>query len=335
MYKTGLYGGSFNPLHSGHVKCIIIAASECEELNIVICDGRARNEVDIRIKYRWVYTVTKHLPNIRLHILEDDCPTKEDYGQQLWEADAKKVMQMVGKPIDVVFCGDDYDDNSFYARCYPHSRIVYLKRDSISSTKIRSNPYQYWEWLPQCVRPHYVKKVLLIGGESVGKSTMTINLANYYNTTYIEEAGRELSMKSGTDKMMLMEDYTEILLTHKLNEIKACETANKVLFVDTDCLITRFYLEFLDKNAEGKKENDALADAIAALNQYDLVIFLKPDVEFVQDGTRNVEIEQNREKYSRRIEEIFTEHGVKHISVGGNYRKRFETITELVDQLMC
>ena len=40
---------------------------------------------------------------------------------------------------------------------------------------------------------------------------MTVNLANYFNTNYIEEAGRELSEKSGTDTMMLSEDFTEIL----------------------------------------------------------------------------------------------------------------------------
>lgn len=188
--------------------------------------------------------------------------------------------------------------------------------------------------LPLCVRPYYVKKVLLIGGESVGKSTMIIHLANYYNTAYIEEAGRELSMKSGTDKMMLMEDYTEILLTHKMNEMKACETANKVLFVDTDCLITKFYLEFLDACTAGKEENDKLADAIAGINQYDLVIFLEPDVQFVQDGTRNEKIKDKREYYSNRIKEIFDDHGVNYVSVAGDYHTRFHKITEMVDAML-
>lgn len=64
---------------------------------------------------------------------------------------------------------------------------------------------------------------------------MTINLANYYNTNYIDEAGRELIEKSGNDELMLPEDFTEILLRHKINEIEMLQTSNKVLFVDTDC----------------------------------------------------------------------------------------------------
>ena len=75
--------------------------------------------------------------------------------------------------------------------------------------------YKHWEWLPDVVKSYFVKKVLLICGESTGKSVLTINPANYYNTNYVDEAGRELSEKSGTDTMMLQEDFTEIFLQQK------------------------------------------------------------------------------------------------------------------------
>ncbi|MGN1341000.1 MAG: adenylyltransferase/cytidyltransferase family protein, partial [Oscillospiraceae bacterium] len=38
-YKCGMYGGSFNPLHIGHVRCMIQAANMCEKLIIVISSG--------------------------------------------------------------------------------------------------------------------------------------------------------------------------------------------------------------------------------------------------------------------------------------------------------
>lgn len=87
------------------------------------------------------------------------------------------------------------------------------------------------------------KKVLIIGTESCGKSTLTVNLAHHFNTNYLEEVGRELSELSGTDTMMLS-DFTRILLEHKAKELKLLEHSNKVLIEDTDCLITKFFMNF-------------------------------------------------------------------------------------------
>ena len=35
-YKRGMYGGAFDPLHTGHLNCMVQAASQCEELYIVL-----------------------------------------------------------------------------------------------------------------------------------------------------------------------------------------------------------------------------------------------------------------------------------------------------------
>ena len=220
QYNVGMYGGCFNPLHLGHVDCIIQAANMCRELYIVLSVGNNRGEINYRVRYRWLYQLTKHIGNVKIITLFDDAATKADYTEEYWDNDAKKVKEQIGKPIDIVFCGDDYDENSFWNKCYPESEIYFFPRNGISSTEIRKNPYKRWDWIPNVVKPFFVKKVLLMGGESTGKSTLTINLANRFNTNYIDEAGRDISERSGTDMLMLSEDFTEILLQHKLNEIK-------------------------------------------------------------------------------------------------------------------
>lgn len=331
-YKCGMYGGSFNPLHTGHIRCMIQAANVCESMIIVISSGKNRNEIDARVRYRWIYQLTKHLPNVKIFILEDDCESKEAYDEKQWFADAEKVKKFAGEPIDAVFCGSDYDKNSFWGKCYPNAELIILPRDGISSTAIRNDIYSHWDWLPNIVRPYYVKKVLLIGTESTGKSTLAQNLALHYNTEYMEEAGREISERSGTDMMMLPEDFTDILLTHKQREIELLKTANKVLIEDTDCLITRFYLDFLDSRE--KEKNIILAEAIAQLNEYDLILFCGSDVKFVQDGDRSEEIAADREKYSDIIKEVYRSHGFEFVELNGTYSERYEKSVKLIDNLL-
>ena len=330
-YNVGMYGGSFNPLHMGHVDCIIRSANMCKALYIVLSIGHNRGEIDGRIRYRWIYQLTKHIGNVKIITLEDEAASKAEYDEKYWQSDADKVKAAVGKPIDVVFCGSDYDENSFWNKCYPESKLYIFPRNDISSTEIRKNPYAHWDWIPNIAKPYYVKKVLLMGGESTGKSTLTINLANRFNTNYIDEAGRDISERSGTDMMMLSEDFTEILLQHKLNEIKAIEHSNKVIFEDTDALITQFFMGFLED--PGIEKNKALSDAIDALNFYDLILFLEPDVEFVQDGDRSEEIRDNREKYSDQIKDLILSHGKRFVTVSGSYEERYEKAIAEVSKL--
>ena len=331
-YQCGMYGGTFNPLHQGHVRCMIEAANQCEELIVVISEGVNRNEVDIRIRYRWIYQLTKHIGNVKIFVLQDSAVSKSEYLECYWYEDAKKVKEFAGKKIDVVFCGNDYDQNSFWAKCYPESDIIYFERNEISSTELRRNMFAHWGWLPNIVKPFYTKKVLLIGGESTGKSTLTINLANYYNTNFLEEVGRDISERSGTDLLMLPDDFTDILLLHKVKEIEALQFSNKVLFVDTDCLITKFYLQFLD--GKNTLANKGLADAIAQINHYDLVFFLEPDVKFVQDGDRSPIIAENRKKYSEIIKKLYLDQDIAIEIITGDYQERFEKVVKRVDQLL-
>ena len=331
-YSCGMYGGSFNPLHQGHVRCMIEAANRCDRLVIVISHGVNRGEIDIRQRYRWVYEATKHFPNVRIMVMEDTAGDKASYSEDMWYADAEKVKAFAGEPIEAVFFGSDYAPDSMWTKCYPEAEHIILSRDGISSTAIRKAPLRHWDDMPAFVRPYYVKRVLLMGTESTGKSTLTVSLARHYNTVWLEEVGRDISMRSGTDLWMLPGDFTDILLQHKVRQTETAERANRVFFEDTNCLTTLFYIGFLD--GPDKERNAALAEAISALNRYDLILLLGPDVPFVQDGDRSETIAADREKYTRLMAELCLDHGLKAVRIDGDYQERYSEAVRLVDRLL-
>ena len=179
-----------------------------------------------------------------------------------------------------------------------------------------------------------MKKVLLIGGESTGKSTLAQNLALSYNTNFLAEVGRDVcDYAGGVEELMIEEDFHEILLKHKLREIEIIKTSNRLLFIDTDALITKFFSHFFFTDPEVRKKNDALADAITAINRFDLILFLEPTVAFVQDGTRNEKLLTDREGYSRQIKELFDEAGLRYYSIDGDYEQRYLAARDLISKI--
>ncbi len=337
-YETGLFGGSMDPLHLGHLRAILYAASQCERLCVVLSYSRARDSVPMEIRYRWLHNLTKHLDNIVIFPQEDRARTKEEFLREGgWERTRDEIVRFLSKAPDAVFCGSDYRGSGIYESLYPRAEINYLDRavTDISSSQIRSAPLRYWDLLPAEVRQHYVKTVLLVGGESTGKSTLARNLALYYNTVCVEEAGRRICEEAGGEDYMQAEDLQKCLLYQKTAVWEAKREANRVLFVDTDALTTAFYIRFLLKDGDGRRRTEALADAVAGTNAFDLVLFLEPTVEFVQDGTRNERIAAERDACSEQLHALFERAGIRTVRVSGDYAERLSAAVKLTDEVLA
>lgn len=334
-YQVGMYGGSFDPLHIGHIHDMIRAAAMCEELYIMIswCEGRESTSKELR--YRWIYNHTRHLPNVKIIMIEDKAVSKDVYNTDFyWEKGARDIKRIIGKKIDAVFCGSDYKGTNRFESLYaPESEVVYFDRSEvpISSTELRFDVYENWQYIPPICRPHYVKRVLVVGGESTGKSTLVENLAIAYNTAFVREIGRDTCDVAGGEEYMNADDLYENLLRQKTEEIEAAKHSNRIMFIDTDAMTTKFYSGFLLEDMDEQKRCDNLADAIAAINRFDLILFLEPTVDFVQDGTRSEEIAAHRKKYSEEIKQLLREQKMEFFTIDGDYLERFNRAKELIE----
>jgi hypothetical protein len=67
---------------------------------------------------------------------------------------------------------------------------------------------------------------------------------------------------------------------------------------------------------------------------YTVILYLQPDVAFVQDGDRSEVIAADRERYSRQIAALYQRFGFRITEVRGDYQTRYETAVRLVDEML-
>jgi HTH-type transcriptional repressor of NAD biosynthesis genes len=94
-----------------------------------------------------------------------------------------------------------------------------------------------------------------------------------------------------------------------------------------------YKLAFGVKNEEDKAFT-SLAQSISKLNNYDLYIFLEPDIKWVQDGTRTYGEDSVREKNNELLKKLLKKNNIQYVSIGGDYQNRYKKSVELIDKLI-
>jgi NadR type nicotinamide-nucleotide adenylyltransferase len=173
-----------------------------------------------------------------------------------------------------------------------------------------------------------MKKVVVIGPESTGKSTLCEQLAAYYKTSWVPEYAREYLLQHGTQYT-----YDDLLTIAKgqvaLEESYIEKTADApFLFVDTDQYVMKVWCEFVF----GKCHRWIL-DQIAT-RKYDLYLLCNVDLPWVKDELREYPDLESRRRLFNIYKSIMINQPVPWAEVSGNNDERLHKAIKAISDLL-
>jgi HTH-type transcriptional repressor of NAD biosynthesis genes len=304
------------PFHNGHKFLIDTAIANSEKVTVVV--GTLPTEpIPGEIRYKWVKEQYRTNHNVTVVHCSEVLPQRPEEHPDFWNIWVDVVKRYCPADIDVIFTSESYGDP--YAQ---HLGIKHHQVDidrsivPVSGTLVRQDPFAMWYYLPDHVKPYFVKRIAVMGAESCGKSTLTKELAKAYNTVYVEEYGRTVwEEENNVDQL----DFIDIAYGHRLLEKTLVKQANKLMFSDTEILTTQIFYDMYHPNGMNVVK-DYLSHMVSIAEPYDLYILLRPDCDAVQDGTRQF-LDERWEHY-KKIKQVLTDKGLPFVEVGGSWANR-------------
>jgi NadR type nicotinamide-nucleotide adenylyltransferase len=173
------------------------------------------------------------------------------------------------------------------------------------------------------------KKIVVIGPESTGKSTLCEQLADHYKTDWVKEYAREYLLKNGTDytfDTLLEIAKGQLRLEDEKSAISDQQSA--ILFIDTDMYVMKVWCEFVFE----KCHNFILNQIVE--RKYDLYLFCNVDLPWVKDELREYPDLASREKLYHIYKDAMVNQNVPWIDISGGYEERLKTAIAAVNKII-
>jgi NadR type nicotinamide-nucleotide adenylyltransferase len=181
-----------------------------------------------------------------------------------------------------------------------------------------------------------IKKIVVIGPESTGKSTLCKQLAQHYNTNWCSEYARTYLLTNGTNytyedleliakgQLALEDEFVEKVKTKTPNPQSSFPT-NPLLFIDTDMYVMKVWCEYVF----GKCHTFILEEIVN--RKYDLYLLCNVDLPWVKDELREYPDEKPRQELYKIYKDLLLNQSTPWVGISGNYEERLQAAIKAID----
>jgi len=172
-------------------------------------------------------------------------------------------------------------------------------------------------------------KIVLYGPESTGKTTLSRQLARYYNSIWVPEYAREYLQDKWNNERKTCEpdDLLPIGIGQIKLENELAKKTSSVLICDTDLLETKVYSE-----AYYLGSCDPILEKYALENTYDLYFLTYIDTPWEADDLRDKPNERIR--MFNAFEETLIKYNRPYVLLKGSKKERMELAIEHINNLL-
>lgn len=344
MSQHGLVIGKFYPPHAGHQLLIEQAAARTRHLSVLVMAATG-DTITLASRVGWLRSI---YAGRNIDILGVHCDIATDLGSQAaWEANVALMRAAVrtkaapsAGEVDTLFTSEGYGPELATRLQVRHASIDPARTTvPMSATRVRAGLPQTWTHLHPIVRRDLSVRVIVLGSESTGTTTVSAELADRLNrdgdlgpVAWVPEYGREYAAgkvaAAGAVDLVWWEaaDFTAIARTQRDLEDAAAQLGPMVV-CDTDALATSVWQHrYLRANLPLCEFPDALPTDLPGRRLYLLTDHV--GVPFVQDGTRDGE--QVRAPMTRWFEDALTVAETTWVKLTGGHEDRIEMAARTV-----
>ena len=320
--RSGLILGKFLPPHAGHLHLIDSARALVDELTVMVC-SLEREPIPGAQRVSWLREM---VPGARVVHVDDELPSEPSEDPRFWELWTSAIDRALGFRPDIVFTSEDYGDE--LARRLG-ARHVLIDRGRVavpvSGTAIREDPMANWRHIPPPVRPWFVRRVVITGSESTGKTMLAARLAEEFGTVAAPEFARDYLDRKPTP--LDRHDVEVIAVGHLEQEARYARRAERVLFLDTDLFSTVLYGEHYYGSVE------PWIGRVARERRGHLYLLLDIDVPWIADPQRDRG--DRREEMHELFRRTLEQNRARSVVIRGSWTERVERAVSAVRELIA